>query len=223
MSTPVGGVLSGHAVLDSTQAVLVNITEQHWVITRTYGVYQVPGKPVDEEYATLRFKCAAGSIDLGDRRSVEYPILARDIANDIAREINSDSGDGSFHGVFLCAGNGPTREELDAAHARLREFDVKLVAAADLEWDRSRNPMFITDLERRAARRLKVDKEWLYDQKPMAECPACAERIKPGVAVCRACGAILDPAKAAQFGLVDQRPARPPAEEGSEKHTRRGK
>jgi len=40
------------------------------------------------------------------------------------------------------------------------------------------------------------------DLKPSPECPACAEKIKPGLAVCRSCGAILDNAKAAQFGLV---------------------
>jgi hypothetical protein len=45
--------------------------------------------------------------------------------------------------------------------------------------------LFITDLDRRAAGELKLDKPWLYDPKPQAECPACAEKIKPGVAVCR--------------------------------------
>ena len=82
------------------------------------------------------------------------------------------------------------------------------MAAADLEWERTKNPMFITDLERRAARQLGVEKPWLYDPKPMAECPACAEKIKPGVAVCRACGAILDKEKAAQFGLGPSKRAR---------------
>jgi hypothetical protein len=62
--------------------------------------------------------------------------------------------------------------------------------------------MFITDLERRAARELRLEKPWLYDPKPLADCPVCAEKIKPGVAVCRSCGAILDREKAAQFGLV---------------------
>jgi len=76
------------------------------------------------------------------------------------------------------------------------------VAAADLEWERTKNPMFITDLERRAARQLGVEKPWLYDSKPLADCPVCAEKIKHGVAVCRSCGAILDREKAAQYGLV---------------------
>src|SRR5260370_12268277 len=65
--------------------------------------------------------------------------------------------------------------------------------------------MFITALERRAARQRGVEKPWLYDPKPLAECPVCAEKIKHGVAVCRSCGAILDREKAAQYGLVGAR------------------
>jgi transposase len=35
----------------------------------------------------------------------------------------------------------------------------------------------------------------------MSECPACGEKVKTGVAVCRHCGAILDAEKAAKHGL----------------------
>jgi hypothetical protein len=154
-------------------------------------------------------------MDLGDKRTMEFALTAREIAEDLAREINNDSGEGSFHGVFVATGPEPTDAELAEAQRRLDEFHRKLVAAADLEWERSHNPMFITDLDRRAARELKLDKPWLYDPKPQDECPACAEKIKPGVAVCRSCHAILDPAKAAQFGLLskssasDARPEKP--------------
>jgi len=141
-------------------------------------------------------------MDLGDKRVLHVPITAREIAEDIAREINGDSGEGSFHGVFVAAGEVPTDAELADARRRLEDFQRRLVAAADLEWERTKNPMFITDLERRAARQLGLEKPWLYDPKPQAECPVCAERIKPGVAVCRSCGAILDREKAAQYGLV---------------------
>jgi hypothetical protein len=96
----------------------------------------------------------------------------------------------------------PPRARLAEARRRLEEFQRRLVAAADLEWERTKNPMFITDLERRAARQLGLEKPWLYDARPLAECPVCAEKIKPGVAVCRSCGAILDREKAAQYGLV---------------------
>ena len=81
---------------------------------------------------------------------------------------------------------------------------------------RSHNHQFITDVERRAARWLGVEKDWCYEPKPMVDCPACGEKLKPGVAVCKSCGAVLDREKALQFGLVnppqagaERDPARP--------------
>jgi len=185
-------------------AALVNISSQKWPsLHRTYfGSLEVRSPLAGEEYAITPIHGCKGVMDLGDKRTMEFAITAREIAEDIAREINSDSGEGSFHGVFVAAGSEPSAAELAEARRRLDEFHRRLVAAADLEWERSHNPMFITDLERRAARELKLDKPWLYDPKPQTECPACAEKIKPGVAVCRSCGAILDREKAAQFGLA---------------------
>jgi hypothetical protein len=185
-------------------AALVNISPQKWPPRhRTYfGSLEVRSPGPGETYAITPIRACKGVMDLGDKRTMEFAITAREIAEDIAREINGDSGEGSFHGVFVAAGPQPTEAELAEARRKLEEFHRRLVASADLEWERSHNPMFITDLERRAARELKLDKPWLYDPKPQAECPACAEKIKPGVAVCRSCGAILDREKAAQFGLI---------------------
>jgi len=189
---------------ESKSVLLVNISPEKWPPRhRTYfGSLLVQSPEPGEPYAVTHIRGCTGSIDMGDKRTVSYQLTAREIAQDIARELNGDSGDGSFHGVFVAAGPEPTDAELADARRRLEEFQRRLVAAADLEWERTKNPMFITDLERRAARQLALERPWLYDPKPQAECPACGERIKPGVAVCRACGAILDREKAAQYGLV---------------------
>src|SRR5271168_4760403 len=186
---------------------LVSITMEKWPPRqRTYfGSLQIRPVAAGEAFAITPVRGCTGVIDLGDKRIMEYRITAREIAEDIAREINGDSGDGSFHGVFVAAGDLPTDAELADARQRLEEFQRRLVAAADLEWERTKNPMFITDLERRAARQLGVEKPWLYDARPQAECPVCAEKIKHGVAVCRSCGAILDREKAAQYGLLGGR------------------
>jgi len=185
-------------------ATLVNISPEKWTPRyRTYlGSLEINSPAPGQSHALTRIAGCTGVIDLGDKRTVEYAIPARAIAEDLAREINGDSGEGSFHGVFVAEGDSPTEAELAEAREKLEEFHRRLVAAADLEWERSHNHLFITDLERRAARGLLLERPWLYDPKPMAECPACAEKIKPGVAVCRSCGAILDRAKAAEFGLV---------------------
>jgi hypothetical protein len=182
---------------------LVNISTQKWPPRqRTYlGSLTIASPAPGEAYAVTPIRGCKGVIDLGDRHTMEFAITAREIAEDLAREINGDSGEGSFHGVFVAAGPEPTEAELTEARTKLDAFHRRLVEMADLEWERSHNPMFITDLERRAARELKLDKPWLYDPKPQAECPACGEKIKPGVAVCRTCGAILDREKAAKFGF----------------------
>ncbi len=182
---------------------LVNICPQKWPprYRAYFGSLMVNSPEAGESYAVTPIRGCTSVMDLGDKRTMEIRLSAREIADDLAREINGDSGEGSFHGVFVAAGPEPSEAELAEARKKLEEFHARLVEAADLEWERSHNLMFITDLERRVARELRLEKPWLYDRKPMAECPACGERIKPGVAVCRTCRAILDREKAAKFGL----------------------
>ena len=191
------------AAMENERVWLVNISTEKWPPrSRTYfGSLQVNSPAEGQEYAVTPIRGYTGHIDMGDRRNIDYRVTAREVAEDLARELNGDSGEGSFHGVFVAATPTPSALELADAHQKMQAFQRRLVAAADLEWERSKNPMFITDLERRAAKQLRLDKPWLYDAKPSMECPACGERIKDGVAVCRACRAILDPVKAAKWGL----------------------
>lgn len=202
--------MSPATATDTATVSLVNISTEKWPPRqRTYfGSLEVRSPELGEAYAITPVRACTAVMDLGDKRTMDIRISAREIAEDIARELNGDSGEGSFHGVFVAAGSEPTEAELADARRRLEEFQRRLVAAADLEWERTKNPMFITDLERRAARQLGLEKPWLYDPKPLAECPVCAEKIKPGVAVCRSCGAILDREKAAQYGLAPKRARR---------------
>jgi hypothetical protein len=160
-------------------------------------------------FALTEISARTGAIDLGDKRTLEFPISARDIADDLAREINSDGGEGSYFGVFVCEGDEPTADELAAARAQLNAFYRNLVAAADRQWERTHNVMFISDLERRAARELRLEKDWSYEPGARFDCPACGEKLRPGVAVCRVCRAVLDAAKAARFGLAAPAAASP--------------
>ncbi len=260
-------------------AIIANITDQQWVLHRTYGNFLIrpaptqsgpcppeekarrggPGllassgfrSPVDSTgvrkpdlpssrqdgspaaagttsgtaYALTEVTARKGTMDLGDKRTLEFPISAREVAEDLVREVNADGGDASYFGVFVCAGAEPTEEELAEAQARLEKFYTDQVRIGDQEWERSHNHQFITDVQRRAARWLGVEKDWCYEPKPLVDCPACGEKLKPGVAVCKSCGAVLDAAKAARFGLLPPPPqagsatvaenATPPTESGS--------
>src|SRR5271168_2183719 len=194
------------AAVQTETAVLVNISTEKWPPRyRTYfGSLEIRSPQAGESFAIAPVHGCLGKIDHGDKHITDFPITAREVAEDIARELNSDSGEGSFHGVFVAEGDVPTPAELEDARQRLEAFHRRLVDAADLEWARTKNPMFITDLERRAARLLGLEKPWLYNAKPLNDCPVCAEKIKPGVAVCKSCGAILDHEKAAQYGFVNR-------------------
>jgi len=196
-------MLSAAATKESDSVALVNISTETWPPRyRSYfGSLQVVSPQPGEPFAITPIRGFTSIIDFGDKRTMDIHVSAREVAEDVAREINGDSGDGSFHGVFVAAGPAPTDAEIADARQRLVAFHQKLVASADLEWERTHNHMFITDLERRAARQLGLEKPWLYDARPQADCPVCAEKIKPGVAVCKSCGAILDREKAAQYGL----------------------
>jgi hypothetical protein len=188
--------------MSQENAVIVNLTEQSWILQRSYGAFPVHACAPGEPYGLTRMSSRTALMDLGDKRTLDVRITGREVAQDLCREINSDGGDDSFFGTFVADGDEPTEEELSAARERLAAFYRRVVMAADREWERSHSFLFINDVERRAARHLGVDKEWHYQPQETVECPGCGEKIKPNVAVCKTCGAILDRAKAAKLGLV---------------------
>ena len=187
--------------MNSENATIANITGERFVANRMYGTFQIAGCGEGESWALTRITPRTALMDYGDKRTLPLAITAREIADDICREINSDAGENSFLGVFVCAGDSPSEEELKSAQRKLDEFYRALVAAADREWERSHSFLFIHDLQRRAAAKLGLEKEWHYQVRETAECPGCGTRVKPGVAVCKSCGAILDREKALALGL----------------------
>ncbi len=191
-------------------AVIANITDQVYTANRTYGMFRILGRTEDEPFALTRVTGRTAVMDYGDKRTLPLVISAREIAEDLCREINADAGERSDLGVFVCAGETPTEGELAAARERLEEFYKGLVATADREWERSHSHLFIHDVQRRAAAQLGLQKDW-YSKAPeyAGECPGCGERVKQGVAVCRSCGAILDREKAAALGLVAAKSTEP--------------
>src|SRR5580698_10171303 len=179
---------------DSAVAVVASTSDQDWYISRTHGVYHIPACAKGEAFKTMRIKAREDIIDLGDNRRMPFKIAARDIAEDLLQSLQE-------HGVFLCAGPEPTAAELATARAKSEAFHQNLVTEADVMWARGHSFREISDLHRRAALALGLEREWAYVPTRMNDCPACGEKVKPGVAVCRHCAAILDAEKAAKHGL----------------------
>lgn len=111
-------------------------------------------------------------------------------------------------GCFVPAKETPTEKELAAAHAARRKYLENCVRMGDVEYGRSGKVDEIPGEWKNAVEELGVIREWCFSAPPpQFDCPVCAEKLKVGVAVCRACGAILDREKAEKFGLVDKQPA----------------
>jgi hypothetical protein len=173
---------------------IASISDQDWYISRTHGVYHVPACAKGEPYALLLITSRGDVIDLGDNRRFPFTISAREIADDLLQDLQD-------HGIFVCSGARPTIEELAAATARRDAYYHRLIGEGDTLWARGHSFREISDLHRRAAMALGVEREWAYVPMRMSECPACGEKVKAGVAVCKHCHAILDAEKAAQHGL----------------------
>ena len=172
-----------------------SVSDQDWYISRTHGVYHIPACPKGQAYALLVLTSRGDAIDLGDNRRFPFTISARDIAEDLLQDLHD-------HGIFVCAGARPSGDELSAAIERRSVYYQRLVAEGDIMWARGHSFREISDLHRRAAISLGIEREWAYIPLKTSECPACGEKVKSGVAVCKHCHAILDHDKAAKHGLV---------------------
>lgn len=190
-----GGVIDTEPKGDPKATVTIaSVSDQDWCISRTHGVYHIPACAKSEQCALLILYSRADVIDLGDGRRLPFTITAREIADDLLQDLHD-------HGVFVCAGELPTSEELAAATARRDAYYHRLIGEGDTLWARGHSFREISDMHRRAATALGVEREWAYVPMRLSDCPACGEKVKAGVAVCRHCHAILDPEKAAQHGL----------------------
>ena len=162
---------------------------------RTHGVYHIPACVTGKAYAVVLITSRGDALDLGDNRKFPFTISAREIAEDLLQDL----GD---HGVFVCAGARPTADELSAATSRRDQFYQRLVTDGDTMWARGHSFREISDLHRRAAIALGAEREWAYVPVRMSDCPACGEKVKPGVAVCRHYrGRFWTKEKAAKHGL----------------------
>jgi hypothetical protein len=173
---------------------IASISDQDWYISRTHGVYHIPACAKGQPFALLMITARGDALDLGDNRRFPFTITARQIAEDLLQDLHD-------HGIFICEGARPTTEELARATTRRDAFYQKLITDGDTMWARGHSFREISDLHRRAAIGLGVEREWAYVPMRMADCPACGEKVKMGVAVCKHCGAILDKEKAAKHGL----------------------
>jgi hypothetical protein len=184
------------APADSREATvsIVNLSDQDFYISRTYGIFHIPACPKGETYSILLITNRGDALDLGDNRRFPFTISAREIAADLIQDLEP-------HGIFVSAGARPSEVEIAKAQTTRLEWYQQLVAEGDTMWARGHSYREISDMHRRAALSLGIDREWAFVPQKLVDCPACGEKVKPQVAICKHCKAVLDAEKAARHGI----------------------
>jgi hypothetical protein len=176
-----------------------------------------PGK----EYALTEIEGKDQRTDTGDKNSRLDWLYAMQIAEDFVKRYNGTALQGvnemgqpvaSFMGLFVCAGDKPSADELAEAHRKLKLYYEAIVAVADSNWAIAPTPIMIDGIARSAARYLNLnDKPWLFDTRSMEKCPVCQKGIAPKTIKCPYCMAILNEAEARKYFLLPVAAAQVPA------------
>jgi hypothetical protein len=84
-------------------------------------------------------------------------------------------------------------KELEISKERQKRWFIALVDQADIDWAKTHSPRSISDLQRTAAKKLQLRKEWDTARivSEIANCPACQAIVHPQAFLCN-CGYILD-------------------------------
>lgn len=173
-------------------ATIASVSDQNFCVTRTYGVFHIPARPKNEPYGIIVVTPRSDAIDIGDSRRFTVQVSAREIAADIIQDLED-------HGILVCEAARPSSEEISAATEARDAWYKQLVADADEMWARGHSYREISDMHRRAAKNMGLEREWAYVPQRSVDCPACGEKVREGVAICRHCNAVLDTERAAKY------------------------
>jgi hypothetical protein len=145
-----------------------------------------------------------------DRGSRPFPVPVEEFAESIVQDfklaqIERSTESGAEPGIFWVPGR-LTKEQVKTQHGEKLASSLKsqilwferLVRKANDDWHQTHQMNRIAEIQRIAARTLKLSPEWLYEDSAMHNnsCPACGSIVaNPMPAVCPNCRCILDETK----------------------------
>ena len=191
-----------------------------------------PGQPYSKPVILNGF--IADEYDLGDGRgnmawnAEEGANVAKDVVGigSTSPALSSMTTNLEWWGVFIASGQHqtdeekkdpafgrgekPTQWELRQAREKLDKLMARILSDGDRLAPFQNDPKGekLTQIHFDAAAYLKQPRNWSNPVMAMQDCPGCGEAVKPHIAKCGKCGAILDRAKAIELGLI---PPDPPA------------
>lgn len=137
-------------------------------------------------------------------QGVKIPVPAEKLAASLVHDFKASAPhttDEAFPAVFYVPKEVDAAEleknynKLIASHLNAQKlWFERLVRIADDDWQRYRMHRVITDMQRMAANRLNLDREWLTVLEEQKVCPACSSKVNIGQVICHNCRYILNEA-----------------------------
>lgn len=147
-----------------------------------------------------------------DRPKMQIPVPEQEFARGVVRDYKASQiaiGANAEPALFFVEGMFDSRKhaELVTEHLekQLNWFKL-LVSTGDVDYNAAKgNPLVVSDLQRRAARLLNLERTWLDVDTVNKQCPVCRTNVHPLAIVCRECGNILDLEKYKQFNFAERK------------------
>lgn len=148
-----------------------------------------------------------------DRPKIKTPVPALEFANGVIRDYQASQmvvGADSAPALFYVEGYyEPQKKHAEITAEALRKqrnWFSDLVKQADVDFIGSKgNPFVVSDLARRAARLINVQRQWLDVDTQNTQCPVCRDIIHPLAIVCRSCGAVINKEEYAKFQFAEKK------------------
>lgn len=158
------------------------------------------------QHSTCKVTDAFDRFQIGENDYRPVPEAADGIANDIIGQWTKNTVVPP-PGVILCAGDEPTQEEIERAHAIQQIHCEYLRNKASELWATDHKQEATSPQYRRASIYLGYTSDpWLMPEKPQQTetCPWCGQQVPAGVANCFHCGKIVNFTRAAQLEAMQQ-------------------
>lgn len=149
-------------------------------------------------------------------KTIGMPVVSEEISRSIVEDFFHSQvavGEDAAPGLFWVPGQFTVTElkakyaiEINHHRERQNRWFANLVRDADAVWMQTRQVKMITDLQKRAARALKLTRDWLVEIDINAVgavvCPACRNPVPAEAIVCGNCKCILDAKKAEALAFM---------------------
>lgn len=162
---------------------------------RPYGVYRVPAAPKDG-YAKYTVKDVNDWRTASGGKPIPMAIQARALAEDLIQGAED-------RGVFVIDTDEPTPEQLAVARDQCRTYLLEKVEEGDADFRASGDVRMVSEHAKLGAQMFGIKKDWLLSPADLTMCPGCQAQVSQLAAKC-VCGAILNYARAREFGLLSE-------------------